>query len=148
MDNLVIRECRYQDLEHVISLQKLWAAENITHGFIPADMNYLESKLGKYFLVAVLNGEIIGFVCGTAHKAQDMAVLENGELYIEIDDIYISPNARSTGSGGLLLDEILKIAKENGIERSLIYSSTKDMDSIIKFYRKHDYKTWYIQMFK
>lgn len=39
-------------------------------------------------------------------------------------------------------------AKEYGIERSLIYSSTKDMDSIIKFYKKHDYKTWYIQMFK
>jgi ribosomal protein S18 acetylase RimI-like enzyme len=148
MNNLVIRECRYEDLEYVISLQKLWADEEITYGFVPADRNYLESKLGKYFLVAVLNEEIIGFVYGTAHKAQDMAVLKNGESYIEVDDIYISPNARSTGSGGLLLDEILNIAKENGIERSLIYSSTKDIDSIIKFYRKHEYKTWYIQMFK
>lgn len=66
----------------------------------------------------------------------------------EVDDIYISSNSRGMGLGSLLLDKILEVAKENGIERSLIYSSTKDIDSIMKFYKKHDYKTWYIQMFK
>jgi hypothetical protein len=47
-----------------------------------------------------------------------------------------------------IVNELLEISKQNEIERSLIYSSTKDMDSIINFYKKHDYKTWYIQMFK
>lgn len=95
-------------------------------------------KIGKYFFVAELNGEIIGFVYGTVHKAEDMAVIDNGQLYIEIDDIYTDANHRSTGIGTLLLDKALEVAKENGIERSLIYSSTKDMASIIKFYEKHD----------
>ncbi|MCR2044035.1 GNAT family N-acetyltransferase [Anaerosalibacter massiliensis] len=115
---------------------------------MPADKNYLEIKLGIYFLVAELRDEIIGFIYGTVHKAEDMAIIDSGQLYIEVEDIYVSLNNRGTGLGSLLLDKILELAKENGIERSLIYSSTKDMDSIIKFYKKHDYKIWCIQMFK
>ena len=148
MSNLTIRECIYQDLDYIVSLQQQWFKEEITYGFNAADKSYLATKLGKYFFVAELEGEIIGFVYGTVHKAEDMAILDNGQLYIEVDDIYISPNSRGTGSGSLLLDKILEVAKENGIERSLIYSSTKDMESIIKFYKKHNYKTWYIQMIK
>lgn len=74
--------------------------------------------------------------------------INNGETYIEIDDIYTAINNRGTNIGTLLLDKVLEVAKGNGIERSLIYSSTKGIDSIIKFYKKHDYKTWCIQMFK
>lgn len=148
MDNLIIRECTYEDLDDVVSLQQQWAAEEITHGFVPGDKSYLETKLGKYFFVAELNDELVGFVYGTIHKADNMAIMDNGQLYIEVDDIYVSSNSRGIGLGSILLDKILEVAKENGIERSLIYSSTKDMDSITKFYKKHDYKTWYVQMFK
>lgn len=148
MDNLIIRECVNEDLDYIISLQQQWDREEITYGFVPADKNYLETKLGKYFYVAELNSEIIGFVYGTVHKAKDMAIIDNEQLYIEIDDIYTSLDSRGKGIGSLLLNKILEIAKENGIERSLIYSSTKDIESIINFYQKHDYKSWYIQMFK
>ncbi len=148
MDNLVIRECVKEDLECIIFLQEQWAKEGITYGFIPADINYLETKVGKYFFVADLNGKIIGFVYGTVYKAQDMVIFENRQLYIEIDNIYVTSNARNTAIGSFLLEKILDVAKENGIERSLIYSSTKDIEEIIKFYKKHDYKTWYVQMFK
>jgi GNAT superfamily N-acetyltransferase len=77
-----------------------------------------------------------------------MTIFNNGQLYIEVDDIYVSQSFRNADFGSLLLDKLLNVAKEDGINRSLIYSSTKDMDSIIKFYKKHDYKTWYIQMYK
>lgn len=77
-----------------------------------------------------------------------MSIFNNGENYIEVDDIYVSQERRYTGLGSLLLDKLIEVAKENGIERSLIYSSSKNMDNIIKFSRKHDYKTWYIQMYK
>ena len=77
-----------------------------------------------------------------------MTILDNGQPYIEVEDIYISLIIRGTGLGSFLLDKILEVAKDNGANRSLIYSATKNMDSIIKFYKIHDYKTWYIQMFK
>jgi len=37
MDNVIIRECTYEDLEYIMSLQQQWALEEITHGFVPAD---------------------------------------------------------------------------------------------------------------
>lgn len=148
MDNLIVRVCTYEDLEYIVSLQQQWRTEDITYGFVPGDKSYLEGKLGKYFYVAELNNKIIGFVYGTVHKSENMAIFNDGELYIEIDDIYVSQSNRDTGLGGLLLEKLLDVAKEDGIERSIIYSSTKNMDSIIKFYKKHDYKTWYIQMYK
>lgn len=148
MRDLIIRECTHEDLDRIIFLQQQWCNTDITYGFIPADKKYLEEKLGKYFFVAELNDEIIGFVYGTIHKAENICVIDSGQFYIEIDDIYTSANNRGLGIGSILLKKILEVAKNNGIERSLIYSSTKNIDSIINFYEKHDYKTWYVQMFK
>lgn len=148
MDNLIIRECNYEDLDYIIFLQQQWKTEDIAYGFVPDDKSYLERKIGKYLYVAELNNKIIGFVLGTVHKSENMTIFNNGQLYIKVDDIYISQSFRNTNFGSLLLDKLLNAAKEDGINRSLIYSSAKDMDSIIKFYKKHDYKTWYIQMYK
>jgi len=50
----------------------------------------LKTKLGKYFFVAELNNEITGFAYGTVHKAENMTIFNNGQLYIEVDDIYIA----------------------------------------------------------
>lgn len=148
MDKVNIRECKYEDLIKVEKLQRKWANEDITYGFVPAKLSYLESKLGKYFLVAELDNNIIGFVYGTIHEAKNMSIIPNGQFYIEIDDIYILEESRKKGVGSILLDKILEVAKENGIEKSLVYSATKDMENVIDFYKKHNYKTWYIQMFK
>lgn len=148
MDKIIIRECTLEDLDYVVSLQHQWVKEDITYGLIPVKKDYLETKLGKYFFVAELNSKIIGFVYGSTHTADNMAIIDNGNLYIEVEDIYVSSDNRGTGLGSVLLDKILSAAKDNGIERSLIYSSTKNMEGIMRFYKKHDYKTWYIQMFK
>lgn len=148
MKDFTIRKGTYEDLYAIVLLQKQWMKEEITYGFTAADIKYLETKLGSYFLVAVKEKEIVGFAYGTVHKAEKMAVFDEGELYIEIDDIYTSANSREKGIGSCLLSELLKIAKENGIERSLVYSSTKETDDIMKFYKKHGFKTWYIQMFR
>lgn len=148
MENLIIRQCTYNELDHVIALQEEWAKDDITYGFTPANKKYLSERLGKYFLVAEVQENIIGFVSGVINKAKNMTIFSDGELYIEIEDIYVSSNNRGQGIGNILLNKVLEISKENGVERSLLYSSTKNMESIIKFYKKHDYKTWCIQMFK
>lgn len=148
MEDLIIRQCTYDDLEEVIALQEQWAKEDITYGLTPANKEYLFERLGKYFLVAEEQENIIGFVTGVINKAKNMTIFSDGELYIEIEDIYVSSNNRGQGIGNILLNKVLEISKENGVERSLLYSSTKNMESIIKFYKNHHYKTWCIQMFK
>lgn len=148
MEDLIIRECRIVDIDAVYELQIKWENENITYGFNAAKIDYLISKLGKYFLVAEYKDKIVGFAYGTVHVAKDMSIFNDGEKYIEIDDIYINPEHRNSGAGGILVDILLDIAKANNIERSLIYSATKDLDSVVNFYKKHEFKTWYVQMFK
>lgn len=43
---------------------------------------------------------------------------------------------------------LLQKRKDNGINHSMLYSSTKDLKSVIKFYEKHGYKTWNAQIFR
>lgn len=148
MYNYIIRDCTYNDLDHVISLQQMWRSEDITHGFVPSNKINLQQKLGKYFNVVELNNDIIGYANGTVHISQNMTIFNDGESYIEVDEIYLIERYSNSGLGSLLLDKLLDSAKQNEVERSLIYSSTKDIDSIINFYKKRDYKTWYVQMYK
>lgn len=148
VEDLVIRECKIKDVDIICELQKQWKSEDITYGFIPEDKEYLISKLSKYFLIAEDKAGIIGFIYGTIHEAKDMSIFTDGERYIEVDDIYVNLEYRNSGVGSNLIDEILDTAGQDGIDRSLIYSSTKDLDNVIKFYKKHGFKTWYVQMFK
>ena len=146
--SIIIRECKSDDLSQVIEMQKKWTKEEITFGYIPGSIEYLQTKLGEYFIIAESNDELIGYVFGTIHKSKNMAIMNDGESYLEIDDIYTISGIRGNGIGSILLEKILDVAKENGVERSLIYSATKDMEGISKFYKKHGYSTWNIQMFK
>ncbi len=129
-------------------MQRAWEVEGITRGFVAADEAALRGRLGPYFLVAEREGGIIGFVCGTAHVSEGNAVLAAGERYDEVDDLYVAPECRSQGIGGRLLDALMMQARQDGIERFLLYSSTRDTDAILRFYRGHGFETWYVQMFK
>jgi GNAT superfamily N-acetyltransferase len=148
MDNYIVRLAEKNDIKSVQELQVQWCNENITYGFVPGGEEYLSSKLGEYFFVAEKDTEVIGFVYGTVHEASEMAVFIPGEKYLETDDIYISNSYRNTGVGGMLLNAVFEAAKGKGIERSYVYSATKDSERIINFYKEHGYKTWCIQMFK
>ena len=148
MCDYIIRLAKKGDINCVQKLQIQWCNEDITYGFLPASKEYLSSKLGEYFFVADKDDEVIGFVYGTIHEANDMTVFTHGEKYLEIDDIYIGTTHRNSGVGSTLLNTILEAAKGNGIGKSYVYSATKDSERIINFYKEHGYKSWCIQMFK
>lgn len=90
----MLREARIEDLKRVIQLQKIWEAEEITYGFVADTEENLEKKLGKYFLVYEIDNAVEGFVYGSIHKAENMAIMKNGEKYIEIEDIFLTKKAR------------------------------------------------------
>jgi GNAT superfamily N-acetyltransferase len=144
----IIRQCTELDIAAIRALELQWQEEGNTVGLVASSEEYLCGKLGDYFLVAEHQGRIAGYTYGSIHTAKEMCIFPDGTGYIEIDGLYVCPEFRHSGIGGQLLDAVLKAAKDNGIERSCLYSSSKDMDGIIRFYRKHGYGTWYIQMFK
>lgn len=131
-----------------LNTTKKWVDEKITHGLVVDNKSNLEKNLGEYFLIAERKHEIIGYICGSVNKSINMAIFDDGEKYFKVDDLYVILSERSSGIGSQLLDELLYKAKANGINRSLIYSATKNIESVMKFYKKHDYKTWYVQMYK
>ena len=64
MDNLIIRECRLEEVKAVHQLDLEWEAEAVTYGFGPSSADEIRASLGPYLLVAVKEGEIIGYSSG------------------------------------------------------------------------------------
>lgn len=147
-EEIIIRKCRMEDIDSVMNLEKEWQYEDITYGFVPETKEYLESMTGDYFIVCEINGQVEGFIFGSVHKSENMAVMNDDDLYIEIENLYVSKEYRNSGVGSRMLKELLKQAELNGVHHSLLYSSTKDLKSVIKFYEKNGYHTWNTQMFK
>ena len=143
-----IRPAQEKDVPELLALQRRWVAEGITHGLVEAVPEEFIGRLGPYFLVAEQSGDIVGFISGSHHQSSGLAVVPKGERYLEIDDVYVIPRLRGTGVGGQLLDRLEEQARSNGIDRFLVYSASKDVDGILKFYRSHGFNSWYVQMYK
>jgi ribosomal protein S18 acetylase RimI-like enzyme len=148
VENILISDCSLDQIEQVLELQRTWAKEGITIGFVPAAREYLLDKLGPLFIVASDNGRVVGFAYATAHISKDMAVIPEGERYAEIDDIYVLTEYRSRTIGGRLLDKMIGTAQREGIEHFYLYSASKDTDEILSFYKKHGFKSWSIQLYR
>lgn len=155
MTNSRIREGRESDFDAILELQRQWEAEDITIGFGAMDKKCLSKYLSRYIFVAdggITDGSgaqvLDGFALGTIRTADKMAIFADGELYIEIDDIYVAVGARGRGTGEALVSAMLDKAEKNGVHRSLMYSSNRDADKIFHFYGKQGFKPWYVQMYR
>ncbi|MBV7326688.1 GNAT family N-acetyltransferase [Chloroflexi bacterium TSY] len=91
---------------------------------------------------------MVGYINGSVHFNEKVAVLPEQERYFEIDNIYVKFDHRGYGIGHQLMEKLLAIAQQNGIERFIVDSVSTEMDSIINFYRNHGFKLWYIQLVK
>ncbi|HUV44043.1 MAG TPA: GNAT family N-acetyltransferase [Dehalococcoidales bacterium] len=148
MYDVAIRECTRDDIGRVMELDRTWEAEDSTYGYITESAEGLAARLGHYFLVAEVRGQIAGFAYGSAHTSEGMAVIPVGEKYFEVDAIYVTAGLRNGGIGGMLLDRLIEAARSNGVERFSVYTATKDLERILRFYRHHAFKPWYVRMFR
>lgn len=148
MQNFEIRKALKNDISSVIELQKEWQEESITYGFCMANEIDIENSLNDYYFVLVVNGIIEGYVSGNVRIANNMNIFSENEKYIEIDDLYIRKEHRNHDYGTQLVNTVIEASKNNGVERALIYSATKDMEKIIKFYKNCGFNSWYVQMYK
>jgi hypothetical protein len=74
-----IRKCTTEDIKAVVHLSELWVNENITHGLAANTPSILQERIGSYFWVAEKEGDIIGYIYGTIHISEGLAVIPAGE---------------------------------------------------------------------
>ena len=144
---MLIRKIDKNDVPSICRLQKQLFEEDIIHGFVPETVEEIEKSIDSYFLAAEINDEIIGFISGKICASDGLAVIPKGS-YLEIENLYVAPQFRRQGVGGRLVDELLMEAKRNNIAYALLYSAAKDLHGILKFYERHNFQSWYVQMFK
>lgn len=78
-----VRPCREEDIPGVVGLSELWASERITHGQVAAPESFFRSRLGDYFWIAEADSEVIGFIYGSVHVSDGLAVIPAGGSYLE-----------------------------------------------------------------
>ncbi|WNQ13370.1 GNAT family N-acetyltransferase [Paenibacillus aurantius] len=123
-------------------------SESITYGLGVNTEGLLRKYIGDYFWVAEMDLKVVGYIMGTVHESDGLAVVEKGELYLEVDEVYVHPDFRSVNIGHALVDKLLQTAESNGITRSIVYSASKQWQKIVGFYEKHGFKMWFVQMYR
>ncbi|QHW31636.1 GNAT family N-acetyltransferase [Paenibacillus rhizovicinus] len=145
---LTIRQATQHDLPKVVECSQLWTAENITYGLGPNSEEGLRSSIGDYFWIAEVDSDVIGYITGSVHESEGLAVIAAGERYLEIDEVYVHPEHRSGTIGHQLVDRLLQTAEGNGINRSIVNSASKQWREIVGFYEKHGFQMWFVQMYR
>jgi ribosomal protein S18 acetylase RimI-like enzyme len=141
-----IRAATRNDIDAVLRLALDWVAEEITWGQQAMAHDYLEAKIGRYFLVAEMAGKIVGYAIGEV-VTKHLAVFQ-GDLYLNIEEIYVAPAKRGHRIGSALLMELMKSAEEVDVHQFHVFSSTKDQDRITSFYEHNGFRVWGTQFYR
>lgn len=78
-----VRKANETDLSGVANLSEIWVSECITYGLGANTEELLRNNIGDYFWVAEINSEIVGYITGSAHVSDGLAVIEQGEHYLD-----------------------------------------------------------------
>jgi ribosomal protein S18 acetylase RimI-like enzyme len=151
MEQVRIRACTPNDIDGVIALERQWEQEDIAYGdFNPLSREAYVAILGRfpaYFLVAESDGQLVGYIHASVQHDKPVEVIPAQEPYVAIEDIYIRSDFRSRDIGGALLERIFEVARQEGIQRFIVGTLSKETDRILKFYRSHGFTAWRMQFF-
>jgi GNAT superfamily N-acetyltransferase len=143
-----IRQAVESDVQPICRLQRQWFEEDNVYGLAPESPEQVEASLGPYLRVAELDREVAGFISGAAHISGGTVVIPAGESYLEVTNLYTTPGLRRQGVGGRLIAQLIAEANQQGIAYALLYSAAKDIHGILRFYEGHQFRSWYVQMYR
>jgi ribosomal protein S18 acetylase RimI-like enzyme len=143
---MLIRAAAKTDISRIAELQRQLSKEESIYGFAAETAEQIAAS--EYLLVAETGGEIIGFIAGKICVSEGLAVIPAGAKYIEIENLYVAPPHRKQGAGGRLVDELLALGRRETAAYALLYSAARDIHGILKFYERHEFQSWSVQMFQ
>jgi GNAT superfamily N-acetyltransferase len=88
----------------------------------------IDSEFNMKCAVAELDGKVVGF---TTYNLQNSTWSPNGHCYLE--DLFVEPAARGTGSGRALIEFVKSFALENKCSR-LYWNTDEDNETARKLY--------------
>lgn len=145
-----IRPAQDRDVDAVAALAEQWVEEDITYGQAAPPASWFRGRLDQYFFVAIDGSHVVGYAQGESRTSDPAvaAVLPVGTPFVEVINVYVTPAYRRQGVGGQLLDAVLGAAQRDGIDRSLLFTGTKDVFAVLRFYGRHGYHAWGVQMIR
>lgn len=130
-------------------MSRLWAEEGCTTGYIPCTAEHLQPWLdGGFFFVAQYDGEVIAYAAGIEKLGKGAIYKPEGEQYLNVDEVFVHADHRDKGVGTQLMEYLLDKAVSNGVVRSMVGSNNVDWMPTVKFYERHGYRMFAIQMYK
>lgn len=107
--------------------------------------DYFKDRIqGKdgYAIVAEYKEEVIGYLIGGLHEAEDF---RDTETIAEAETMYIEPDYRGKGLGTRMFENFLEWTKETDAERARVEASAGN-DMAINFYRSHDFEDYALSL--
>ncbi|MBM7568771.1 hypothetical protein [Paenibacillus sacheonensis] len=71
-----VRKANEGDLSRAAELSGLWVTEGITYGLGANTEEILRNYIGDYFWVAEIKSVVVGYITGTVHESDGLAVIE------------------------------------------------------------------------
>ena len=93
-------------------------------------------------LIAVINGKIIGYLCGGLTKAEAYRYLP---VAAEIENMFVLEEFRSKGIGKQLYQKFRKWCKTKKVGKIRVEASTQNKLAI-KFYKKNNFKDYALML--
>ena len=146
-----IMQARTDDVPAVVGLSKLWAEEGCTIGYVALveGDKHLQSWLdGGYFLVGKHEGVVIAYAAGVVKVGKYSIFKPEGERYLHVHEVFVHADHREKGVGDRLVATLLSRSESEGINRSMVGSNNVDWMRTVRFYERHGYGMFSIQMYK
>lgn len=146
MSEVVLRPGEARDLPTLLALSAEWAEEGLTYGYYAnSEKEFLEYRSW----VAERGGVVIGYAAGQMETAQrDSSIQKAGDRWFELEELYVTRGERKQGIGKQLLEYLEEDLCREGCRRLMLSGANREQDPLMRFYTRHQYKTYSFRMFK
>jgi len=143
-----IRNATERDIIDIAALSTRYTNEVPTWGQMELTEDQIKQMDRRLIWVVEEENRLVGYAIWLPHENDGSCIYNEDDKILELNEIFLIPEARGKGIGSQLLQKINSYAIKAGYTKLLVHSGVKDLDPVMKFYRGNGFKTWGVQMFK
>lgn len=150
-----IRKAKIEDAKNVIKLDKEWEKEGTSW---PLEIYYKRPNIEKTIIKQIRKGicllvedkrKVVGYILGEIKKISvnwPSYYLKKNDKYGIIDSLYIIKDYRKKNIGKKLIKKLVKEFKKNNVRAVTLWVSSKNVWSLVNFYKRFGFEERYIEM--